>query len=179
MHMFVLLAAVLGLCLQFPTISHADEDATVWQVGVRAGYTFESKYRSVEEYDLYLQRDFPSLTWDLSENIRIGLRGEVSVGLLQDWSNSNFVGSFGPDLVFAFGKYVKVYGGSRFTFLDDQNLGHNDFGGNLQFTSNGGILFNLSPTFTFGYRYQHMSNGGIYLFNPGLNLNMLEVGIRF
>ena len=179
MRIFILVAAVVGICLQVPVISHAAEEAAVWEVGVRAGYSFESKYRSVEEYTLFLRRDVPALTWDLSENIRIGIRAEVSAGLLQDWSNSDFIGSVGPDLVFAFGKYVTVYGGSRFTFLDDQKLGHNDFGGVLQFTSNGGINFSITPNVTFGYRYQHMSNGGIYLFNPGLNLNMLEGSIRF
>ena len=174
----VMSALLIGFCLQLPGLSRAAE-TTPWEVGLRVGYTFDSPYRSVEEYDLFVRRNIPSMAWDVTDGIRVGFRGEASVGALHDWNNTSFIGSLGPALYIDLGEHFKLHGGTRVTILGDQNLGHNDFGGIIQFTSHGGISYAITPTAFIGYQYQHMSNGSLYVFNPGLNLNSLEVGIRF
>jgi hypothetical protein len=39
--------------------------------------------------------------------------------------------------------------------------------------------WHITKDFTVGWRYQHMSNAGIYKHNPGLNLMMLSASYSF
>ena len=54
-----------------------------------------------------------------------------------------------------------------------------DLGGWFEFTDHVGLNWHITKQFTVGWRYQHMSNAGIYARNPGLNLQMLSVSYSF
>jgi hypothetical protein len=43
----------------------------------------------------------------------------------------------------------------------------------------GGLSFEISSRIRLSYRFQHMSNAGLGLHNPGLNLNMFGISYVF
>ncbi|ADN74649.1 Lipid A 3-O-deacylase-related protein [Ferrimonas balearica DSM 9799] len=54
-----------------------------------------------------------------------------------------------------------------------------DYGGRMQYSYSFSMLLNVQKDLQFGYRYQHMSNGGMYEVNPALNTHNLVFGYRF
>lgn len=62
--------------------------------------------------------------------------------------------------------------------LSESNLGEKDFSTAFQFGSHAGIGIMLGR-FEVGYRFEHISNGGIKEPNPGINFYLLRVVYRF
>jgi hypothetical protein len=69
--------------------------------------------------------------------------------------------------------------GASPTILSRYDFSQRDLGGRFQFTDNLGLDWHISNYFTVGWRFQHMSNAGIYKRNPGLNLQMLSASYKF
>lgn len=65
--------------------------------------------------------------------------------------------------------------GFRPTLLSRREFRGLNLGTRLQFTSHIGALIRPLPHLAFGWRLQHMSNGGLDKSNPGVNLSTLEV----
>jgi hypothetical protein len=153
-------------------------DLPVWELGARAGYSFETKDHHAQQYDLFLRRELP-LSWNISDNYRVGSRVEASAGTLTTPEATGFVGSLGPDVYLEVVGIVRIHGGTRLSLITEQRFGNKNLGGPVQFTTHGGVSVNVGSRFTVGYRFQHMSNAHFYDSNPGINSNMLEVGFRF
>jgi len=168
---------IVLLLLAFPLPGYS-ADGLAWEFGGRAGYTFAIKRKNVAEYELFLRRDIP-WQWQLSENLRLGFRVEGALGFLNSNHDNDVIGSLGPDLCLDIGSVARIYGGGRIVYLDDRLLRENDFGGSFQAMEDGGVSFFVGPRVTVGYRFHHMSNGDMYTSNPGLNMHLLELGIRF
>jgi hypothetical protein len=63
--------------------------------------------------------------------------------------------------------------------LTRDTFGNKDFGDYFQFTSHIGFKWQITKKFSVGWRFQHMSNGGIAEPNPGVNLEVLSAGYTF
>lgn len=71
-----------------------------------------------------------------------------------------------------------VAAGWRPVWLFESELGGEDFGGPVQFSSHIGAAVNLYHV-VLSYRYQHISNASLYNSNPGLNFHLIALGLRF
>jgi hypothetical protein len=76
-------------------------------------------------------------------------------------------------------KTLSLLAGINPTVISEDAIGDEDLGGPLQFTSHIGLSYTVQQRFSIGYRFQHMSNAGIYSSNPGVNMHMLEIGYHF
>jgi lipid A 3-O-deacylase len=87
--------------------------------------------------------------------------------------------SAGPGIEFNFIKeFSFIEAGISPTFITRHAFKSNELGGLFNFTSYAGIYFSPLKSLTAGYRFQHMSNAGLYRPNPGVNLHILEIRIR-
>ena len=100
-----------------------------------------------------------------------------TVGTYNTGEKNGFIVSTGPS--FTLGKEGSRYSlgfGTRAAILSDDNLGEKDFGGKFNFISHIGMKIKLDINHMVGYRFEHMSNAGIYDHNPGINWHTFEFG---
>jgi hypothetical protein len=170
----VLISLISGL---FPT-SWAEESG--WgAVGFRAGIDDGDNDEDFEQYEGFVLYDLP-WSWSFVPDWTLGTYLELNAGVLDGGGDAAFIGSIGPGLILkAFDNRLAVSGGINPTYVSEDTFGDEDFGGSFQFTSHIGISFRPIRPFSIGYRFQHMSNAGIYSENPGLNLHMLELAYYF
>jgi len=172
---------VLALTILFAVsgqpLVHA-EDGNWLAGGVRTGVgdTRNSEYFTKSE--LFLAYGLP-YTWESDAHWLVGPFLGINAGMLFSDENT-FVGSAGPGLyLLSPGKRLALFAGVYVTYLSRSQLDSENFGGSLQFTSTVGIDYMLSRAVTIGYSFQHMSNAGLFMENPGLNTHMLELSYRF
>jgi hypothetical protein len=117
---------------------------------------------------------------DLGRRWSIAARLELSTGAIEGGADDIFVGALGPvvELVRQ-GFPLRLHAGIRPTYLNDPQVGWKDMGSNFQFSSHLGIEWQFHRRWHVGYRFQHMSNAGLGDTNPGMNLNLFDVGFHF
>jgi hypothetical protein len=105
---------------------------------------------------------------------------DFHAGLLTDHDTSSFIGGLGPRLALFTpqGRFC-LDAGAGPAYLSDHSFRRDDFGGPLQFTSFIGVAWLPGERLRLGLRFQHLSNGGIYSKNPGMQIYVAEVGFRF
>jgi lipid A 3-O-deacylase len=146
---------------------------------VLGGSSFESDAGYFRQADIFAGRNLP-WQWDSYFGLSFKPRVEISAAWLSGGSEDGFVGTLGPAIELRKGKFpVTLEGGVSPTFLSRYNFSEKDLGGRFQFTDHIGLDWHLTKFFTVGWRYQHMSNAGIYNHNPGLNLQMLSTSYNF
>jgi hypothetical protein len=159
------------LLLGVPTATLAAE------LGVRGGTDATGSARNYTAAELYLLYPL-SWHWDA---IGGTLRPRLDGGVTWIRSDTDYGGwlAAGADLVYAVSWLpLELEAGFRPAWLSDAKYGQEDFGGAMQFISHIGATLRLSP-FALSYRFQHLSNAGIYGENPGLNLHLFGVGASF
>ena len=148
-------------------------------VGFRAGIDDGRNDEDFEQYEGFVLYDLP-WSWSFAPDWTLGTYLELNAGILDGGGDTAFIGSIGPGLnLKAFDNRLAIWGGINPTFISEDTFGDEDFGGSFQFTSHIGISFRPIQPLSIGYRFQHMSNAGIYSENPGLNLHMLELAYYF
>jgi hypothetical protein len=148
-------------------------------VGVRGGSSFEGDAGNFQQVDVFAGRYLPWL-WGSQNGLNFKPRVEVSAGWLHDQGDSGFVGTLGPVIELRIKKFpVTLEGGISLTDLSRSDFPQRNLGGWFEFTDHAGINWHINKQFTIGWRFQHMSNAGIYRKNPGLNLMMLTAGYSF
>lgn len=163
----VLCAALLGL----PAAAMAAE------LGVRGGTDATGSTRNYSAAELYLLYPLP-WQWDAAGG---SLRPRLDGGVTWIESGGDHGGwlAAGADLVYTTGGLpFELEAGFRPAWLVESEYGREDFGGSIQFISHVGATLRFSP-FALSYRFQHLSNAGIYGENPGLNLHLFGIGASF
>lgn len=156
-----------------------DSQAQDYLVGVRGGTSFENDAGDFQQVDVYAGRYLPWL-WGYENGLNFKPRVEASAGWLHSEGESGFVGSLGPLVELRIKKFpITVEGGVSLTALSRSSFPERNLGGWFEFTDHVGINWHITKQFTIGWRYQHMSNAGIYNHNPGLNLQMLSASYSF
>jgi hypothetical protein len=147
--------------------------------GVRGGATFMGDAGNFQQVDVYVAR-YLSWTWGPNDGLNLKPRWEGSAGWLDNNGREGFVGTTGPVLELREGKFpVTLEGGVSLSALSRSDFPDRNLGGWFEFTDHLGLDWHVTKEFTVGWRYQHMSNAGIYKHNPGLNLQMISVSYAF
>ncbi len=168
------------LCAGALDVSAGDEGTGAPErAGLRSGVSASSFEDLYYEVDAYADWDLP-WRFDLGRRWRLGTGVDVSAGWLAARGNSAFIASAGPLFVLKRDRLpLEFEAGFSPTVLSRQRFDQDDLGSWCQFTSHAAVLWEAGRHFLIGYRFQHMSNGGISEDNPGLNLHCLVLGWRF
>ena len=155
------------------------EDFRLESAGGRFGYAASDGASDFHQAEAFADWKLP---WglDLGRQFALGTRLDLSGGWLGDSHKSAFLATVGPTLVLSKGRFpVSIEGGLSPTFISRYNFPSRDFGSVCQFTSHAGVNIDLFSWLRLGYRFQHMSNGGLSHPNPGLNLHVFGVSYLF
>jgi hypothetical protein len=168
---------VLGLLVG--AVAGRAEDFSIESMGVRGGFQADRSNR-----DFYQVEGFGNLNlpwgWDLGKEWYLQSRLDLSLGWLNGRGESAAIGSVGPSLTLSRARLpLSFEGGVLPTLVSQSAFGSYDFGMNLQFTSYLGFTWHFASHWGLGYRFQHMSNGGLAASNPGLNMHMFAVSYLF
>jgi len=168
-----------GLFSFFLFLSACRGETQDYLVGVRGGASFEGDAGNFQQVDVYAGRYLPWL-WGFQNGLNFKPRVEASAGWLHSEGDNGFVGTAGPVIELRIKKFpVTLEGGVSLTALSRSSFPERNLGGWFEFTDHACINWHVTDQFTVGWRFQHMSNAGIYQKNPGLNLMMLSANYSF
>lgn len=154
------------------------QEVSVESVGARGGAAPGNGYH-FHQAEGFVNLDLPWM-WDLGRQWRLQSRLDVSAGWLGDSGGNAAISTVGPSLIIDSERSMfSLEVGISPTWLTQYHFGTKDFGMHLQFTSHVGFNLDLSSRIRIGYRFQHMSNGGLIKPNPGLNLHTMAVSYLF
>ncbi len=169
---------LLLLSFFWPQLGNANETDGI-AVGLRAGLSTTDGSEDFEQYELFATYGLP-WSWELTPGWFLSTRINFSAGALRGGGDTGFIGSAGPSITLSMVQdRIFLDGGISAALLSEHKFGQENFGGPIQFISHVGISFKLSDNLGVGYRFQHMSNAGIYNRNPGLELHMFELRYFF
>lgn len=153
-----------------------DNFAQSVQYGVRTGINdSHKKDLDLSVFEIYL-RTVPPI-YSPADNFfsPLNISFEAAIGLLHDKANSALLFSMGPSVnLISFKNIFSVSTGIKPTILTNHFFNNFDLGGTLNFKSH--IAANVSPNkkIIIGYRFEHISNAGLYEKNPGVNFHYIE-----
>jgi len=169
-----LVVALLILLLPMPSWSLDP----AMEFGVRGGRDTLTEHEDFAAGEIYYLHTLP---WqkELSPRAKLFSRLDAGLAYLRADSHSGGWLAVGGDVVLSLmdGTW-QLECGFRPTWLFEHDLGGEDFGGPVQFSSHIGATFSRGKV-ALSYRYQHTSNAAIYDDNPGLNLHLVGLGMRF
>jgi len=163
----------------FITLGTRAQDLRLELTGGRWGFSTETRGSSFEQAEGYAG---VSLPWDcdFADNWWFHWRADVTAGWLGSHGENAFVGSLGPTLVMHHLNWpVSLEGGLSPTYVSRYRFDPTNLGSNLQFTSHAQLNWDIGEHLQLSYRFQHMSDGGLFHPNPGLNLHMFGIAFRF
>lgn len=151
-----------------------------WEsVGARSGISMHSSANRFIQSEIYSTWNLAP-SQDLGRNWSFRFELDTCAGWLSGRGADGFAGGAGPAFEFEWkGLPVALRGGISPTLLSRDSFGNRNFGILFQLTSHVGLEFHVLPHVDIGYRFQHMSNAGLGLHNPGLNLHMFSLGYAF
>ena len=148
-------------------------------VGARYGFPTDDRGQGFNQVEAFMNWNLP-WQWELGPDWRLQSRFDLSVGWLGRERFDSALATLGPSLVLS-DKWlpVSLEAGASVTGLSRDEFGTKDLGGNFQFTTHAGLIWDFAAHLRVGYRFQHMSNAGIRSPNPGLNLHVFAVSYLF
>lgn len=165
---------LLALCV---TLLPAMVQASEMEFGLRGGMDGGGNDENFSLIEATLQKAY---AWqkELGGGV-LKPRWNASLGYLEADGEGAALLSAGGDLVYEVVDGLLAFDiGFRPMLLSDHGFDEEDLGGALQFGSHAGVALNIDR-FTLNYRFEHISNAGIYDHNPGVNLHQIGVGARF
>ena len=169
---------LLAAFILFPGSAAASEPDS-WQIGGRLGFDDGRNDENFNQVEVFVTRLLP-LPFASGDRLSSAVSLEASAGLLSGANTHGFVGTIGPGLALGlWGERLWLKAGISPTVISQDRYGDEDLGGPVQFTSHIGASVKIYKALSLGYRFQHMSNAGLYRHNPGLNLHVVEVSWRF
>jgi hypothetical protein len=176
--LFLAIIPAFGTAAKADTVPAATaKEIGPYSVGARFGTSVRGE--DTEQADIFVARN---LSWnrELASGWDLGTAIELDLSLLQHDDEEVAAGSISTDLVLSSPKdRFFLLSGVGVGVLEDDVLGDIKYGGPVFFLFHAGAGLRLTPWLSLGYRYSHMSNGGIYSRNPSLNLSMVELRFTF
>jgi len=170
----LLISVLLG-----STSSLSLADSFEWSdVGFRGGIDAESDL-DIQSYELFTTIESP-WEWDVNDLIELRLDFELSGGVLDGEGETSVFTHAAPRLEIEIDNLpFEIIASSGPAYLSEHEFKHRDLGGSFQFMSAIGFDFEVVDDWTFGYRFRHISNAGIYEKNPGLDLHLITLAYGF
>ena len=166
----LLLAAVRGCLAQNIHLDSA---------GARLGFYPVGAARNFHQAEAFANWDLP-WNWELGSSFQLRSRVDASAGWIGEYSANAGIATLGPSLVLGRKAFpLSIECGVSPTLLTRSDFLTKDFGTLFQFTSHGGINFDVGKHVRLNYRFQHMSNADLSRHNPGLNLHMFGLSYLF
>jgi hypothetical protein len=135
--------------------------------------------RGFRSGEAFLDCNLPG-SWKFGDGFAVKTRMEFTAGWLGREGLNAFTGSAGPMFVLQWDRVpLTLESGSSSTLISRHDFGSAQLGGPYQFTTHVGLTWDVARHWRLGYRFQHMSNAGIYLHNPGLNIQAFSLGYVF
>jgi len=155
------------------------EDFRLESVGTRFGFFHYESNAHFYQAEAFVQYDLP-WSWSPGGDWRLQSRMDASLGWLGQSGANAVIATCGPSLIVARKDIpISLELGVSPTILSRHDFPSKDLGEFFQFTSYAGLSFDVSRRFRFGYRFEHISNGGFSRPNPGLNLNIFSISYLF
>lgn len=177
----ITLIATLFCCILCSSVAQAAEarwDAVGFRAGADVTDHHEPGQNNFEVYELFGYYALP-WKWGRSSAVELGTRLDGSAGMLRRSDDAAFLATLGPSIAFKFfSERLEIDAGVSAAYLSEHKFSGRDLGGPLQFVSHGGIGVLVGWNVVFGYHFQHISNAGIFDYNPGVNLHTLELRYR-
>ena len=146
---------------------------------MRGGSSLLDGASSFNETQGFVNWNLPWL-WDLGKDWRLQTRLDFSGGWLGKRSSNAAIGTVGPTLVLSRGRLpLSFEAGSGPTLLSRDTFPSSDLGSKLQFSTFVGLIWDFAKHWRLGYRFDHISNGGLSSPNPGLRMHLLGLSYRF
>ena len=174
------LLLLVTFCVHCYPAHCAAADTFLRSVGVRGGLSATATRDNAREYEAFAVFGLP---WEFRTRSGWGVATQLDLaaGMLSAERGYGFLTSAGPG--FNFGKAgfpLELDLGVNAALLSRDHFGSRDYHGNFQFISHAGLDFRFGSKFGVAYRFQHMSNAGLYGGpNPGLNMHMFGVNWYF
>ena len=157
---------------------------SIESVGARGGFPADSRGDGFHQAEAFVNFDMP---WQFGfkgllheGEYRFRIQTECSAGWLGREGHDAFIAAAGLVLVARHGDWpVFLQGGSLPTVISRDQFGDKDIGSIFQFTTYGGINWDITRHLRLGYRFQHMSNAGLSPHNPGLNFHIAALSYVF
>ena len=149
------------------------------QLSLRGGFSATRTHQDFQTYLLGASWDFPIAKertgpWCITAQI------DTSLGILRNPDDTAALLTFGPAVQIGHRDFpLRLDVACCPTLLSDHHFGPVDFGLGFQFTSSIGLTWQISPHWTIGYRFQHMSNASLSRNNPGLELHQFSASFCF
>jgi hypothetical protein len=171
----------IGLLIMAPEGWCQDQDQGLDAIGIRGGLSATKRRQFFHQYEAYASFGLP---WSVRNDSGWGvaLQANAAAGVLYASEKTGFIGAVGPGLIFdkAGGKGIALEIGGDLNFLSRYDFGNVDLNGNVLFDGHVGVMYRLAHGPGIGYRFQHMSNGGLNGHrNTGLDLHMLSLSWNF
>jgi hypothetical protein len=147
--------------------------------GLRIGSSANSRGGQFFDSEVFVDWKLP-VQWELPADWNWQLRTETTLGYLSARGKNTLFGGLGPDVVIRpQGWRVSLNAGSNFVMLGRHQFGQKDLGDNFEFATHVGLNVDLARHLGIGYQYQHVSNAGLGIRNPGLNLHLIAIAYLF
>jgi hypothetical protein len=165
----------LTLVSLLPLVSRAQNDEFRFHsLGARVGFPAENTSNHFRQAEAFLTYNL--WRWELSTDWRLQSRVDLSGGWLGEHGDNAFVGTLGPTLELSRVRFpLSLEGGASPTYISRHHFGSTDLGSRVQFTSHIGLNWDVMSHWQLGYRFEHMSNGGISHPNPGFNVHVVSI----
>jgi len=134
-----------------------------------------------QQYDVSFTAGLP-WSWYSESGWGVGTRFMGSVGALTAAGDTAFLTTLVPGFFVGPRDSVLSFDlGGGVALLSRRHFGKQDFGGIFQFALTFGLTVPVPFTdhFGFGYRFHHLSDGGLYESGRGVDVHMLEITYRF
>ncbi|MEM2936735.1 MAG: acyloxyacyl hydrolase [Candidatus Bathyarchaeia archaeon] len=154
------------------------EDTSPLALGIRLGvstHTEKNGFMSYEVFGIY------GIPWTLRvfSNWILSTRLNASIGIMTQGNDTGFFATLSPGIAISpYGGRLMLDTGGGLAITSKDKLGHHDFGGPFLFAAHGGISYEFPWNLAIGYRFFHLSDGGIYN-GHGLNRHLLELSYHF
>ena len=147
-------------------------------MGLRSGGNGADDGSAFQQVELF---GFYPLPWSKSwTKLSLDTRVDGSLGVLRNDLAGSLILTGGVAVALdTVDKRLSFILGTGPAVLSTGDFVSRDLGGRIHFASHVDVEFAFNPRLAVGYRLQHVSNAGISEPNPGLNVNLIGLIVKY
>jgi hypothetical protein len=176
---YALAGALIACCCHNLTAAESNV-FSLDSAGARFGFAATHAARGFRAGEGFLNCNLP-VSWELgNSSFSVKMRMDFTGGWLGREGLNAATSSVGPAFVLQHDRVpLALELGSSSTLISRHDFGSENLGGPFQFTTHVGLTWDIARHWRLGYRYEHISNAGLYAHNPGVGLHAFSLGYVF